>query len=85
MNNNVPKDITSLPAGPWDRELSAIVRSRKIAVLIHDLANETIEHEFIIDYGNYDHRKFLGKLTYYAVTNKRSVETMDLEEWEGMK
>lgn len=77
-------DITALPKGPWDQQLTEFVTSKKVAVLIHNLKDDIIQHEFIIDYGNPDHRKFLGKLTFYAVKNRMSIETMDAEQWEKM-
>lgn len=71
--------------GAWDAPLPTFVKSKQIIVLIHDLKNETIENEFELDYGSYDDRKFLGRLTYYAITTGRSVETMDKDEWGRMK
>lgn len=71
--------------GPWDAPLPTFVKTKLIAVLIHDLNKEEIENEFHLDYGSYEHRKFLGRLTYYAITTGRSVETLDLEEWNKMK
>lgn len=78
-------DMTALPSGPWDNPIPDYIKSRKMVVLIHDLEKEIIEHEFIVDYGNYEHRKFLGKLTYYAITNNRSIESLSIEEWDRMK
>lgn len=79
------EDVTALPKGEWDAELPRFIKSKKMVVLLHDLKSDTIEKEFILDYGNYEHRKFLGKLTYYAIANCKSVETMDVDDWNRMK
>ena len=82
-------DVTALarplPSGPWDKQINEYVRFKKIAILIHNLSDDSIAHEFIIDYGNAEHRKWLGKLTWYATNNNMSIETMSFEEWERMK
>lgn len=70
--------------GAWDLPLPKYIYKKEIVVLIHDLSKETIEQEFKLDYGSYEDRKFLGRLTYYSITTGRSVETMSVEEWEKM-
>lgn len=84
-NNKHNQDVDYSRRGPWDLPLPKYVDKKEIVVLIHDLQKETIEQEFKLDYGSYDDRKFLGKLTYYAINNGRSVETLSVEEWERMK
>ncbi len=72
--------------GPWNVQPREFVTSLKITALVYDLNNENgdIEYEFELDYGNPDDRKFLGRLSFWAISNKRSVETIGLEEWKGM-
>lgn len=70
--------------GPWNLPLPEIVTDKPIVVLIHDLKNDMIEKEFRLNYGNWKDRKFLGKLTYYAIENGRSVETLSPEAWDKM-
>lgn len=75
--------------GPWDAPLPKYIDKREIVVLVHDLKRDeteaSIEQEFKLDYGSFEDRKFLGKLSFWAISNGRSVETMALEEWEKMK
>lgn len=78
-------DVTVLPTGPWDKPLNEYISFKKVAVLIHDIVADEIKYEFIIDYGNAEHRKWLGKLTWYAISNRMSVETLSIEEWNRMK
>lgn len=84
-DNNFNQDVDYSRRGPWSAPIPNYVSSKKIAVLIHDIESDTIENEFELDYGSYEDRKFLGRLTYYAVTTGRSVETLDLDEWKKMK
>lgn len=83
-NNELNQDIDYSRRGPWDSPIPKFVRSKPMKVLIHDLQKETIENEFVLDYGSYEDRKFLGRLTYFALTTGRSVESMSVEEWEKM-
>ncbi len=71
--------------GPWDAPLANFVNSKKIVIIIHDLEKNIVEQEIQIDYGNYDDRKFLGRLTYWSITNGRSVETIAYDDWEKGK
>ena len=64
--NNKP-----VPKGPWDLPLREYVKSFPIVVAIYD--GEKLVHEEKIDYGNYEHRKWLGRATYWATSNGYSV------------
>lgn len=85
MNNNEHnQDIDYSRRGPWDLPLRTFVKEQPIMVIIHDLEHESIDYEIKLDLGNVDDKKFLGKLTFWSVNNGRSVETMNVEEWEKM-
>lgn len=64
------KGIENLP-------LQKINTSCPIIVFVIDLRNDDeIVQEFRLDYANFEDRKHLGRITYYAVSNHLSVETM---------
>jgi hypothetical protein len=71
--------------GPWDTPLKNYIKEFKLAVIIYIVADDSIENEFEIDYGNHEDRKFLGRITFWAVNNGRSIETMSLENWKAIK
>lgn len=49
----------------------------KILVLIIDLKNDdSVVDTKLLDYGKVEDRKYLGRLTYWAVCNNHSIETM---------
>lgn len=82
--NDINQDTDYSRRGPWDDKLKEYVKEHFISVLIHDIETDIIEHEFKLDLGNSDDKKFLGKVTFWATSNGRSVETMSVEEWEKM-
>lgn len=70
---------------PWDMAAKSIIATLPIKVFVIDLANDD-ETKFMIDLdlGNKDHRAYLGKITAWAVINKCSVETMNVNDANGM-
>lgn len=68
-------------SGPWDTKLGSYIEKQPIVALIHNLEKEIIEHEFQLDLGDSLDKKFLGKISFWAVTNGRSVETISMEDW----
>jgi len=72
-------------SGPWDVPIKDYVKSCPIIVIIYNLKTDELEKEIQIDYGKYEDRKFLGRLTYWSITNERTIETMSLEDWSGSK
>mgnify|MGYP001574358619 CR=1 FL=1 len=73
------------PSGPWDIPLKDFVKSFKLKISIFDLKNDKLIDSQEIDYGNYEHRKFLGRVTFWATSNGYSVETMALADYEKFK
>lgn len=69
--------------GLWDKPIQGYSKEdRPIKVIIWNIEKDTVEDEFILNYGDDQDRRFLGKLTFFAITNKRSVETMLLEDYK---
>lgn len=61
------------PKGPWDAPLREYVKTFPMEISVFD--NDKLIHREDIDYGNYNHRKFLGRLTYWACSQGYTVET----------
>jgi hypothetical protein len=64
--------------------LKQIIKSLKILVVVYDLRNDDkplVEER--IDYGDYEARKWLGRVSAWAYTNHCSVETMAVEDADG--
>lgn len=74
-----------LPSGPWDVPLREFVKTFPIMVTIYNLKNNEIVKEQQIDYSSYEDRKFLGRITHWAITAGHSVETMALSDYEAEK
>lgn len=73
------------PQGPWDAPLRDFVKDCELMVSVYDLKDGKLIKEEKINYGNYEHRKFLGRITFWAVTSGYSVETMSLEDFNREK
>lgn len=57
--------------------LREINKTTKALVIVYDLANnDSVVVEKEIDYGDVEDRKWLGRITFYALTNHCSVETI---------
>ena len=67
------KENKGAPKGPWDIPLRDFIKSFPIIVSVYD--GEKLLHEEHINYGNYEHRKWLGRATYWAVNQGYIVET----------
>lgn len=55
-----------------------------IIVFVIDLKNndEVVEQKEL-NLANHEHRKYLGKLTFWAVNNNHSIETMSVKDANG--
>ncbi len=74
-----------ISVNPWDLPLHKIISNLPIKVFVIDLRNnDDVLHEIDLDLGNVDHRKYLGKITAWALTNHYSVETMSKLDAEGV-
>lgn len=47
-----------------------------IIVIVTDLETDEIVQTFELDYAKVEDRKYLGRLTFWCVSNKHSIETM---------
>ena len=71
---NYKRGIENIPLKTINKDLKALV-------LVYDLKNndELIE-EKEINYGDFEDRKWLGRITFFALTNHCSVETIALAD-----
>lgn len=70
---------TQYRKGAENVPLPRIVTSLKALVVVYNLLdNDEVVIEKEIDYGNFEDRKWLGRITHWAMTNHHSVETMAL-------
>lgn len=67
MNNKIPP-------GPEDIPQLGYVKTFKMMVTIFDACDKVIREQEI-DYGNVEHRKWLGRVTFWACSNAMTVET----------
>lgn len=72
------------PTGPELIPLKAIVYDCELVILIKDIKSKRTIREERINYGNVEERKWLGKVTYWAVTNGYSVETFNEKDFDNM-
>lgn len=68
--------------GPEDMPLREYVKTFPMVINVYDLKTDKIVRHEKIDYSNFDHRKWLGKISYWAAMNGCSVETMSAEDHE---
>lgn len=60
--------------GPESVPLRDYVKNFPLIVTVYDV-NDNVVRKETIDYGNYEHRKFLGRLTYWSCSHGYVVET----------
>lgn len=85
MNDNINQDTDYSRRGPWDAPLRTFVKEHTVIAVIHDIDKESIDYEIKLDLGNPDDKKFLGKITFWATSNGRSVETFAPQDWDKVK
>lgn len=75
-------DLTTNLNGPETQPLLGYVKDFPIVDMVLDLTkNDKIIRKELINYANSDHRKWMGKVTFWACNNGWSVETMKLEDY----
>lgn len=63
---------------PWDIPIKKTISTLPIVVFVYNLnKNDEVIHQIDLDLSEPDDRKYLGKLTAWAVTNHCSVETFN--------
>ena len=64
--------------------LREINKNMPVLVIVYDLRNnDNVVEEKRIDYGDAEDRKWLGRITFWAVTNHCSVETIAIVDAEA--
>jgi len=56
--------------------LKQINKDLQILVMVYDLATDKLIEEKRMNYGDVEDRKHLGRITFWALTNHCSVETI---------
>ena len=69
--------------GPEDFPLKNYVKTFPLAISIYEIKTDKLIRTEFIDYSNYEHRKWLGKITFFACSNGYSVETQSLNDYEA--
>lgn len=63
--------------GPESVPIRDYVEVFALKVSVLDIKNnDKVIREEVIDYGNFEHRKWLGRVTYWACSNGYAVETI---------
>lgn len=60
-----------------------IIRDLPILVIIHDLKKKEVIEEKRLNYNDHEDRKRLGRLTFWAITNHCTVETIAMVDAEA--
>lgn len=61
-------------SGPESIPLMTPVTDFPLTVTVYD-ANDVVVKEETVQYSNYEHRKWIGRITYWACSNGYTVET----------
>lgn len=72
--SDINRKSLSVSIPPWDLPLKEFVKTFPMSVAIFD-KHDIVIHEEVIDYGNPDDRRKLGKMTYWACNEGHTVET----------
>lgn len=64
---------------------NGLVRDLPVLVLIYDLATDDLVKEIRLNYGDMNDRKYLGRLSFWALTNHHTVETIAVVDAEAEK
>lgn len=60
-----------------------IIRDLPIFVMIHDLKKDEVIQEIRLNYNDHEDRKRLGRLTFWAINNHCTVETIAIVDAEA--
>ena len=78
-------DISNdVPRGAWDIPLRGYVKEFFIIVRVKDIKSSRYIQEFKVNYSDVEVRKWIGRISYWAWTNKYLIETMSLEDYEKL-
>jgi hypothetical protein len=82
-NKMVEETLNPNLNGPESIPLKEYNKFFPLVINIYNLKDDQLIRTEKIDYGNYEHRKWLGRITYFACTNGMSVETMAAKDSDG--
>ncbi len=64
--------------------LKEVNKNLPILVIIYDLRNDDkVVTEVRLNYGDFEERKYLGRLSFWALTNHCSIETIAISDAEA--
>lgn len=73
-------DTDNVPLEDWPIR-AALVKGIKLVVLIKDIKSGRRIKEKRIEWDDPEDRRYLGKLTYQAIINNQSIETMNEKDY----
>lgn len=83
-DQNGNKKMVDYRRGAEDIPLRTINKDMPALVIVYDLANgDNVITEKRINYGDAEDRKWLGRITFFALTNHCSVETIAIVDAEA--
>lgn len=75
MNNRLKAPSSPTPSGPENKKLPEFNAKRTPVIVSVFDANDKLVREERIDYSDFEHRKWLGRITFWAITEGLIVET----------
>lgn len=74
--------MSDIPRGPEDIPGRAgNIKNIEIVIIIKDVKSQRKIREERINYSDFEARKWLGRMTYHAIINGYSVETMNAKDY----
>lgn len=74
--------MSDIPRGPEDiPDRVGYVMNIELVIIIKDLKSQRKIREERINYSDSEARKWLGRITYHAIVNGYSVETMNAKDY----
>lgn len=80
MNNKISKDLSGNWDIPFPNHAQLLVKATIYKPAKNDKEEDVEIASRIINYGDYEHRKFLGRFSLYAWQNGFVVETVPLKK-----
>ncbi len=74
--------MSDIPRGPEDLPSKVgFIPDIELVILIKDIKSNRLIREERINYSDKDARRWLGRLTYHAIINGYSVETLNSKDY----
>ncbi len=74
-------DTPNIPRGPEDLPPKNYIQDIELVILMRDIKSNRVIREERINYSDKDARRWLGKVTYYAVSNGYAIETLNAKDY----